>query len=353
MGERLLVVASGGGHLTEAMHLVHSLDDLDVVHWATPDGDQCRTLLAGRTVWPITAVGPRQLGRTLALVPRARRLIRQLRPTAVVSTGAAPALPFLVTAARMGIPAHYVESLTRVDGPSLTGRLLAAVPGVGCFTQHGDFGGRWRPIGSPFDNFRAEIAPVVAGFGGDGARPDPPPLRRVVVTVGTLREFPFRSLVARLAEILPADAEVLWQTGSTPVADLGIDGRSLVPMDEMRRAVADADVVVGHAGCGTTLDVLATGRVPVLVPRRAARGEHVDDHQMELAQHLARRGLAVVAEAPELTLGHLRRAAASTAEPLGTPSTTLAARLAGALVGAGGGPAGAGPVGTEPVVSGR
>ena len=322
MGERLLVVSSGGGHLTEAMHLVQSLDDVDTVHWATPDHDQSRTLLAGQDVWPITNVGPRQLGRTLALVPRARRLIRRLRPTAVLSTGAAPALPFLLAAARQGIPAHYVESLTRIDGPSLTGRLLAAVPRVGCYTQHGDFGGRWRPIGSPFDDYRADLANVDVAA---------PPLRRVVVTVGTLREFPFRSLVARLARILPADAEVLWQTGSTPVADLGIDGRHLVPIDEMRRAVAQADVVVGHAGCGTTLDVLATGRVPVLVPRRAARGEHVDDHQVELARHLERRGLAVVAEAPELTLAHLQRAAAGTAEALGTPTSTLAVRLSGAL----------------------
>ena len=322
MGERLLVVSSGGGHLTEAMHLVQSLDDVDTVHWATPDHDQSRTLLAGQDVWPITNVGPRQLGRTLALVPRARRLIRRLRPTAVLSTGAAPALPFLLAAARQGIPAHYVESLTRIDGPSLTGRLLAAVPRVGCYTQHGDFGGRWRPIGSPFDDYRADLANVDVAA---------PPLRRVVVTVGTLREFPFRSLVARLARILPADAEVLWQTGSTPVADLGIDGRHLVPIDEMRRAVAQADVVVGHAGCGTTLDVLATGRVPVLVPRRAARGEHVDDHQVELARHLERRGLAVVAEAPELTLSHLQRAAAGTATALGTPTSTLAVRLSGAL----------------------
>ncbi|MDH4075155.1 MAG: glycosyltransferase family 28 [Acidimicrobiia bacterium] len=351
MGERLLVVSSGGGHLTEAMHLVQSLDDVDAVHWATADHDQSQTLLAGQTVWPITAVGPRQLGRTLALVPRARRLIRRLRPTAVLSTGAAPALPFLVTAARMGIGAHYIESLTRIDGPSLTGRLMAAIPGVGCYTQHGDFGGRWRPIGSPFDNYRADLGPDRARSGGPGPGPDgdAPPLRRVVVTVGTLQEFPFRSLVAQVARILPADAEVLWQTGSTPVADLGIDGRHLVPIDEMRRAVAEADVVVGHAGCGTTLDVLAAGRVPVLVPRRAARGEHVDDHQVELARHLERRGLAVVAEAADLTVAHLRRAAAGTVEALGLSTSTLTARLSGALAGAGAGADGA----AEPAVCGR
>lgn len=66
------------------------------------------------------------------------------------------------------------------------------------------------------------------------------------MTVGTLREFPFRSLVAQVARILPAEAEALWQTGSTPVADLGIDGRRLVPIDEMRRVVAEADLTLAH-----------------------------------------------------------------------------------------------------------
>ena len=78
--------------------------------------------------------------------------------------------------------------------------------------------------------------------------------------------------------------------------------------------MASADVIVGHAGCGTTLDALAAGRVPVLVPRRAARGEHADDHQAQLAQHVAERGLAIVAEADELTIEHLQRAADSAAE---------------------------------------
>jgi UDP-N-acetylglucosamine--N-acetylmuramyl-(pentapeptide) pyrophosphoryl-undecaprenol N-acetylglucosamine transferase len=54
---------------------------------------------------------------------------------------------------------------------------------------------------------------------------------------------------------------------------------------------------------------LSAGKVPVLVPRRRARREHTDDHQVQLARELDRLGLAVTAEVGELTFEHLERAA--------------------------------------------
>ena len=45
--------------------------------------------------------------------------------------------------------------------------------------------------------------------------------------------------------------------------------------------------------------------MPVLVPRRHARGEHVDDHQIQIASELRRRGLSVSVDADDLTLAEL------------------------------------------------
>ena len=39
----------------------------------------------------------------------------------------------------------------------------------------------------------------------------------------------------------------------------------------------------------------------MLVPRRAAYGEHVDDHQTGIARELGGRGLAVVRQADEIS----------------------------------------------------
>ncbi|HVG93671.1 MAG TPA: glycosyltransferase, partial [Planctomycetota bacterium] len=67
---------------------------------------------------------------------------------------------------------------------------------------------------------------------------------------------------------------------------------------DVRRAMAAADVVVTHGGSGSCLEAVAIGHVPVIVPRRRSLGEAADDHQSDLANELARRGLAVVAEDP-------------------------------------------------------
>jgi UDP-N-acetylglucosamine transferase subunit ALG13 len=112
-----------------------------------------------------------------------------------------------------------------------------------------------------------------------------------------------------MIELLPADAEVLWQTGATDVRDLDIEARVSVPGDELDAAIRDADLVVAHAGTGSALSALEAGRAPVLAPRRTEFGENIDDHQALLAAELAGRGLAVHVTPETLTLADLTAAA--------------------------------------------
>ncbi len=86
----------------------------------------------------------------------------------------------------------------------------------------------------------------------------------------------------------------------------------------------EADVVVAHAGVGTALAALEVGKCPVLVPRRLAHGEHVDDHQTQIAGELSRRGLALTVDADALTLDHLLEAAGRT---VGAPADPPAFEL--------------------------
>jgi UDP-N-acetylglucosamine transferase subunit ALG13 len=133
----------------------------------------------------------------------------------------------------------------------------------------------------------------------------------VLVSVGTARPWGFESLLRRVRDILPADADVLWQTGATDTDGLELPGTVVPSMsdDEFVAEIERADVVVSHAGVGTFVRCLESGKAPVLVPRRAARGEHVDDHQLQIAEVAAQRGLAVVREVEELGPEDLRTAA--------------------------------------------
>jgi UDP-N-acetylglucosamine:LPS N-acetylglucosamine transferase len=55
------------------------------------------------------------------------RIVGELRPKAVLTTGAGVAVPFAWVAKLRGATVVYVESLTRIDAPSLSYRLIAPI----------------------------------------------------------------------------------------------------------------------------------------------------------------------------------------------------------------------------------
>lgn len=316
-GDPVLYVCSTGGHLDELVRLAPRLRPESAgEEWVTFDSVQSRRKLAGRITHFIPPIDPKDFGAAVRAMPRAHRLLRRRRYARVVSTGAAVAVPFSLAARARGIGVHYIESCSRHRGPSLTGKIVATLPGVRLYTQHAGWAGsRWQFRGSVLDGYAPDSLPVLGGRTS---------LRRVLVMFGTQRGFPFRRAAERLARLLPQvtapDAEVLWQTGYTYVADLGIDGVALLPPDDLAAAAAEADVVIAHAGLGSALVALDAGRCPVLLPRRVHRGEHTDDHQLQLADDLDRRGLAVARDADQVTAGDLLHAASLRAVPLSQPA---------------------------------
>jgi UDP-N-acetylglucosamine transferase subunit ALG13 len=299
-----LLVTSVGGHLTELQHLVPRLEGIDEDRlWITFDTPQSRSVLAGESVIYLDYAGPRDAKTLLRHTCVAQRLFRGRHPfSTVVSTGSGIALSFLPLARVRGAWCRYIESATRSVGPSLTGRLLARMPGIDLYAQYQHWARPpWHYLGSVFDTF-------VAGprTEHDGT------IRRAVVTLGTMEDYSFPRLIDRVHRVLPADVEILWQVGCTDVARLPIAAHCQLPARELQQAIEEADVVIAHAGCGSSIAALEAGKKPVLVPRRQCYGENVDDHQVLVAEELGRRGLAIVRAVEDLDMDDLRLAARST-----------------------------------------
>ena len=275
-----LFVAANGGHLAQLAELEKRMAGYEHDRlWVTFDSPQSRSLLAGRQTRFIQPIEERDIVGVCRGFFDAYKVFGKGKIDTVISTGSAIALPFLLYAAARGIPSHYIESAARISSPSLTGRVLEWTPRVKLYRQYPHAShGRWKYGGSVFDGFRA----------AEGVKRD---VRRIVVTLGS-GTHAFRRLVDRLVSILPPSVEVVWQTGSTPVADLNINAHSILPSAVLDKAFADADVVIGHAGCGTALSALNAGKFPILVPREVQYGELVDTHQVEIARWLEERGLA-------------------------------------------------------------
>jgi UDP-N-acetylglucosamine--N-acetylmuramyl-(pentapeptide) pyrophosphoryl-undecaprenol N-acetylglucosamine transferase len=284
-----MMVASTGGHLSQLVHLEPRLggSSEDRV-WVTFDTPQSRSLLGDQVVEYVRYTAPRDYPSVLRNLAGASRLLERHRVDRVISTGSAIALSYLPVARARRVECHYIESIARSDGPSMTGRVLARVPGIHRYSQYAEWASDgWAYGGSVFDAWK----PAGAS--------EPRPIRRVVVTLGTIG-FPFRRLVERVLEIVPDGVEVYWQTGRTGVGDLPIEGHDSVDAKALETLVHGADAVIAHAGSGSAILALESGRCPVLVPREARHGEHVDDHQVQVMRELAGRHLCVGRSVEEL-----------------------------------------------------
>jgi UDP-N-acetylglucosamine--N-acetylmuramyl-(pentapeptide) pyrophosphoryl-undecaprenol N-acetylglucosamine transferase len=306
-----LLVASTGGHLKQLHQLRDRFEGVTGPYvWATFDSPQSRSLLAGEKVEFVPFVGgrdPRAVARNLS---EARRILRDHRVDTIASTGSAVALPFFVLGRLSRLRCHYIESAARREAPSMTGKLIGRIPGVHRYAQYPSWAATlgWTFVGSVLDAYE----------GGERTAGDTR-IRKVVVTLGTYHGYQFPRIVERLVSILPGDAEVLWQTGETSVGRFGIDGKFAIPERQLVGAMRDADVVVAHAGVGAALASLEAGKCPVLVPRRAAHREHVDDHQIQIAAELRARRLAVSVEVDELALTDLEDAASTSVHRAADP----------------------------------
>lgn len=316
----VLLVASSGGHIEELHLLVpRVLPAARARHWLTFDTPQTRDLLGEDPVTFLRPSGPRDVAGLARSLPTIVASLARLRPAAVVSTGAAVAVPAMTLGRALRAEVVYIESAARTDGPSLTGRLLQRLPSAKLFAQWPDWqSGSWAFGGGVFDGFRSVET-------GDR------PLRSVFVTLGTQRTYAFGRLLSALRRQLRSDTEVFVQHGATPLTS-GLHGRPFLAPAEFARRVTEADAVVAHAGVGTALMTLQLGRIPVLVPREAAHGEHVDDHQAQIARRLAAMDLAVGRRVDELTTADLsmagsRSAVRVEARPLQSREPLLCARV--------------------------
>lgn len=111
----------------------------------------------------------------------------------------------------------------------------------------------------------------------------------IFVTVGT-HEQPFNRLVEEVDRLLKEGTvreEVFIQRGIGSGIPEHCLSAELISYGDMIRYVREARIVITHGGPGSIMLPLSVGKVPIVVPRQAHHGEHVDDHQVAFARRLA------------------------------------------------------------------
>jgi UDP-N-acetylglucosamine transferase subunit ALG13 len=119
----------------------------------------------------------------------------------------------------------------------------------------------------------------------------------ITVTLGTI-PYPFDRSIHWLKTLLDRgiiNEPVFIQYGTSDVSDLLdhplVTAAAVVPQAELQALVNRSRLVISHGGQGSTR-LLAAAQVNfVLLPRLAAHGEHVDDHQLMFARSVEAKGV--------------------------------------------------------------
>ena len=325
------MIAAGGtaGHVVPALAVADALhaEGAQVVFIGGERAEAQLVPAAGYELQPIR-VEPLHRGRPVAAtraalvdtgaLRAARRILREVKPHAVMGAGGYVAGPVGLAAVGRRVPLVLTEADSHLG---LTNRMLAPFARRVClaFPIDGRDGPRYRVTGRPAPPPATDRAAARARF---GIAPDE---TCVLVFGGSLGA---RSINHAAVEAFAgARFHVLHAAGERDLPDLESPG----PHYDLRGYISDfgeallaSDLVVARAG-GSVFEIAAHGRPSVLIPYPHASAMHQDEN----AAYFARSGAAVVIPDGELTGARL---AAEVGSLLADPSSLAAmGRAAAAL----------------------
>lgn len=109
---------------------------------------------------------------------------------------------------------------------------------------------------------------------------------KVFVPLGT-QKFQFNRLVEAFNQLIDdgvyRPSEVVMQSAVYEV-EPQFTHYQLIPSDEFNRLINEAEVVVTHSGVNSIITCMNLYKPLVIVPRLHKFGEHVDNHQVEIAE---------------------------------------------------------------------
>lgn len=359
----LLAAGGTGGHLFPAYALAEELGRRGFAVDLVTDmrGDRYGTGFPARSVYQLPAATPgskrnpvalARAGFTLARgILKARKLLRAVKPAAVVGFGGYPTIPPLVAARMLGVPS-IIHEQNAVLGRANRALAKHAAAVATSFRKtkflEGALAEKARFTGNPVRDVVIEAAktpypPLDANgplrllvFGGSqGARffseAVPPALATLPLSVRQ-----------RLKLVQQARAEdVAAVTAETAAA--GIDAEIATFFKNLPQIMADSHLVIARAGASSVAELAVIGRPSILVPLPHS----LDSDQLANATNLAESGGSWCIEQRDLTplrlateLGRLfdspdilSRAAASAKAQGQASSVGLLADLVGDVIG--------------------
>ena len=90
----------------------------------------------------------------------------------------------------------------------------------------------------------------------------------------------------REVEKLASDYEIIVQAGHSPYKSDKMAIFDFISGEKLNDLYERATYIITHAGAGSMLQAIKAKKITIAFPRLQKYGEHVDDHQLQLAEKL-------------------------------------------------------------------
>ena len=80
--------------------------------------------------------------------------------------------------------------------------------------------------------------------------------------------------------------QVFVQTGNSKITPKNCEWKKFLTPEELEKKIKESSIVITHAGAGSIINCLKNKRKTIVVPREKKFNEHVNGHQIELAEAL-------------------------------------------------------------------
>ena len=123
---KICFVGSSGGHLAH-LYMLKPFWKNKERFWVTFDKEYARSLLKDEKMYSVYYPSNRSIKALLINTWRALRILPKEKPDLIISSGAAPAIPFFWIGKLMGAKTVYIEVFDRIDAATIAGKLCYPV----------------------------------------------------------------------------------------------------------------------------------------------------------------------------------------------------------------------------------
>ena len=115
----------------------------------------------------------------------------------------------------------------------------------------------------------------------------------IFVAVGT-QKFQFNRLLKAVDDLIAQgglEEEVFAQIGHSDYVPQHYGYKDFLGKEDFQSCISRCDILITHSGVATIIAGLKLNKPVVVVPRFASYGEHVDDHQLQIAESFSDKDL--------------------------------------------------------------